>query len=215
VSNIPTRRRGWRADISTWMMMLDRLEHYCRLKSISLDRAALIAVGILPETWEGAFVVFWIDGDPFLSSTNDGREGDDADAIWGWVVDCKERWISVGKEAERINLVEFIDWVSREYQKPHWLEYLENSGHWGAWTSSDELSTSFKDMSPDARREHVSKVLVKHGGNQTHAGKELGISRTRIGQLIGNTKKESRKPLAFSPQDPFGIATKPASKKRS
>ncbi len=71
------------------------------------------------------------------------------------------------------------------------------------------------DKSPEAHRARVIEVVAKHNGNQTHAAKELGISRSRVGQLIKNSEKADRKPLAFSPQDPFGIAKKPPSNRRS
>jgi hypothetical protein len=70
------------------------------------------------------------------------------------------------------------------------------------------------DRTPEQWRAHVKEVLEKHNGNKTHAAKELGITRTRVGQLT-TTDKVERKPLALSPQDPFGIAKKPVSNRRS
>ena len=82
-----------------------------------------------------------------------------------------------------------------------------------------ELETSTKsedyEPSPAERRTNVREVLAKHNGNQTQAAKELGISRARVGQLIKNPGNSGRKPLAFSAQDPFGMAKKPTSNKHS
>jgi hypothetical protein len=71
------------------------------------------------------------------------------------------------------------------------------------------------EMTPEEWRTHVAKVLAEHNGNKTHAGKALGISAERVRQLTQKTEKSDRKPFALSPQDPFGIARKPASNKGS
>ncbi len=82
-------------------------------------------------------------------------------------------------------------------------------------TIIEHSSESDSEMTPEKWREYVGGVLAKHNGNKTHAAKEIGISRARVGQLINNPEKTDRKPLAFSVQDPFGIAKKRASNKRS
>lgn len=65
--------------------MRDRLEHYCCLKTISLDNAALLAVGILPEKPDDLIPIWWIDGTPLMTSDSSGWQGDDSDAIFQWV----------------------------------------------------------------------------------------------------------------------------------
>jgi hypothetical protein len=68
---------------------------------------------------------------------------------------------------------------------------------------------------PEEWRANVAKVLSKHNGNKAHAAKELGISRARVGQLVSSPGKVDRKPLTLSAQDPFGMANKSPSNKRS
>ena len=195
-----------------WIMTEDRLEHFCRLQVISLDKAALIAVGILPEKVYVDAPVWWIDGGQLMGHDSKGWTGDDVDGIFQWVADCKERWISQGKPREGISLVEFINWVSVEYESPHWLKHLEELRLWQKWTAG---STSSINETPAERTKHVIEVLAKHGGNKTNAGKELGISRQRVSQYASKHDESDRKPFTFSAQDPFGLSGKPASKKRS
>lgn len=208
---IPKRKRPWETSFDFWMMS-DRVEHYFKLKTISLDRAVFIAIGMLPERYEPPFPVFFLDGIPFLQSDSHGWEGDDPDVFWSWMDDCKERWISDGGTADGLNLRQFIEWVTREYGEPHWLPELRNSGVWDEWTGRDALQLQNPlTRTPEQWRAHVKKVLQEHDGNQTQAAKALGISRARVGQLVG--PPPDRKGLAGNPQDPFGIAAAPRRKR--
>ena len=195
-------------------MHVDRLEHYCRLKLISLDRAALIAVGILPEKRYVDTPVHWIDGGQVRGDDVKGWTGDDVDEIFQWVKDCKERWISQGKPREGISLVEFINWVSVEYESPQWLKHLEERGLWQKWTADSTLPIEEPETEAE-RLKRVLEVLAKHNGSKTAAGEELGMSRQRVHQYTLKKKNNDCKPPANSAQDPFGLSEKPASKKRS
>lgn len=184
-------------------MFLDRVEHYFRLKSISLDRAAFLAVGLIPEVYEG-FGVPWFDV-LFISNANGYSRGDDADEVWQWMADCKERWVSGGGPSDGLNLREFIDWVCAEYEQPHWLPSLVASGDWERWTSDRHHAT------PEARRALAERLLEKHNGNQSAAAREMGVSRTRINQLLA--RPEKAQPLALKASDPFSLVAKSLNRK--
>ena len=72
---------------------------------------------------------------------------------------------------------------------------------------NDLTSLGKKPLSPEEWRARVSDIVKRHGGNKTKAAAELGITRQRVGQLLasGVDVDLKRKPLAFSPQDPFGL----------
>ena len=61
-----------------------------------------------------------------------------------------------------------------------------------AWDSlkPDEKKAAWNDLSPVARREKAAELVMKHGGNKTRAGAEVGISRERIGQITKEGKPE-------------------------
>ncbi len=202
MAGIYKRKRPWR-DSFCWEFM-DRVEHYFRLKSIPLDKAVFLAVGLIPEKYEG-WGVPWFDT-IFISNARGYEPGDDADAVWQWMEDCKDRWESEGRPTEGLNLREFIDWVSTEYETPHWMRELQASGEWEEWTAHLAVSTS-----PD-RRALARDLLAKHHGNKSAVAREMGISRTRVGQLVDDAKPTQ--PLAVAASDPFGISCKPLKTKR-
>lgn len=124
--NIPSRRKPWTGPTTSWMWA-DRLEHYLRLHSVDLDRAAFLAVGLIPEKFEPPWTVMWFDG-PFLSRDKQGWEGDDADAIWGWMDDAKAQWTAAGGERSGIDLRAFLGWIEATYGRPGWLAIAEAEG---------------------------------------------------------------------------------------
>ena len=73
--------------------------------------------------------------------------------------------------------------------------------------NTDSTSLGKRPLSPAEWRARVLDIVKRHGGNKTKAAAELGITRQRVGQLLGKTVDVDlkRKPLAFSPQDPFGL----------
>lgn len=62
------------------------------------------------------------------------------------------------------------------------------------------------EKTPEERRLHVVAVLAKHGGNKAAAGRELGITGVRVGQIVARQPRISSlaKGLRPDPKDPFG-----------
>lgn len=210
MSHIYRRRDPWSEDTDFWIF-IDRVEHYFRLKTVSLDDAAMLVAGIIPEHYTG-FGFPWFDT-IFISNTGDYDRGDDREALLQWLQDCKDRWLSDGRPSERINFYEFVQWVTREYEQPHWMPALERSGKWGTWTA--HLVTL--EAPTEDRRAMAHALLEKHDGNKAAVAREMGISRTRVNQLLSDNKlavRAERKPLTTTPSDPFGLAAKSLNKKK-
>lgn len=73
-------------------------------------------------------------------------------------------------------------------------------------------SPSGKLETPEEYRQRVLAVVERHGGNKTAAGKELGISRERVRQLV--TPKSQPERVTTNPNDPFN-RTAPTRSKRA
>lgn len=58
---------------------------------------------------------------------------------------------------------------------------------------------------PEARRSHVAQVVERHGGNKEAAGRELGITGQRVGQIVGTKSKNDKasKGALPDPKGPF------------
>ncbi|MEX3922694.1 hypothetical protein AB4Y36_01530 [Paraburkholderia sp. BR10936] len=63
------------------------------------------------------------------------------------------------------------------------------------------------DETPEQRRARVAAVVAKCSGNKTAAGRELGISRQRVDQILASN------PVAPPPSDPFNLSSKAGSKR--
>ncbi len=64
------------------------------------------------------------------------------------------------------------------------------------------------ESSPAKRREKARELLTLHQGNKSAVAREMGISRTRVDQLLGG-KAKARKSLRTSWQDPFNRTRDP------
>ncbi len=120
--------------------------------------------------------------------------------------------------AEVIRLCEKLDFGSWSV----WKAILEQSPTGGDATtertdwsllSEEDKKTAWKVMSPAERRDKALDLVKKHNGNKTAAGKEAGVSRNRIAELIravepagpatGRAPSGKRKPPFRS--SPFGL----------
>jgi hypothetical protein len=79
----------------------------------------------------------------------------------------------------------------------YWLKEIQ-------LTSVFEFGDTTTATSPEARRLKVRELMEKHQGNKAAVARELGITRQRVGQLIGD-RNVGRKALRPTAQDPFGL----------
>jgi len=112
---IPKRKQPWDGRVEDWFCG-DRVEHYLRLRTVDLEVAAFLVVGMLPEIWEGLSKVMWFDG-PYLKSG-----GNDPDEIWGFMEDLKAQWKAAGGSDDGIDFRAFLKWVEVTFERPHWLD---------------------------------------------------------------------------------------------
>jgi hypothetical protein len=117
---IPKRKKPWLGPAASWFCC-DRVEHYLKLRTVDLDQAAFLTIGMLPEVWNLPFTVMWFDG-PFLSSDKEGWKGDDSDTQWGFMEDVKAQWRSAGGAENGIDLRAFLQWVEATFERPHWID---------------------------------------------------------------------------------------------
>ena len=71
---------------------------------------------------------------------------------------------------------------------------------WDAMTQ-DEREAAWNAMTPEQRRAKAPELVKKHNGNKSAAGREVGITHTRIAQLLEGQSKESEAPHT----GPFGL----------
>jgi hypothetical protein len=115
------------------------------------------------------------------------------------------RWLDNDREAS---------FYQQRFTRPELSRWLLAIGMNSVYQFSSETPIA-DELTPEQWRACVADAVVRHNGNKTQAATELGITRQRVSQLTNNPDKTGRKPLAFSAQDPFGMANKPASNKRS
>ncbi|MHB1351987.1 MAG: hypothetical protein ACYC5S_07220 [Thiobacillus sp.] len=63
---------------------------------------------------------------------------------------------------------------------------------WDAMTQ-DEREAAWNAMTPEQRRVKMRELLIKHNGKKTPAGREVGISHTRVAQLLPELKGQRKK----------------------
>jgi hypothetical protein len=147
-------------------------------------------------------------------------------------------WLSLGEEDDEFIPLASVDllglakqlqeaktrdaFVQYRYQLLYWLESAIDNFHaqkfgrvpisnWLYWTQTAS-AYSFDDIeivTPEKRREGVRKLLLECGGNKSEVARKLGISRTRVDQLLLSAKDGNRKPFQLHAQDPFGLRAKP------
>lgn len=86
-----------------------------------------------------------------------------------------------------------------------------------AWLYWSEIDSEFdfvvlESVTPEQRREHVRQLVETCNGNKSEAARRLGISRTRVDQLLSGTQAASS-PLRKDPtgpvaHDPFSFGKK-------
>lgn len=171
-----------------------------------------MAAGVLPEKW--TLVGYpWFDS-ILISKTPDYERGDDREALATWIEDCQMMWLSDGRTDHGINFHDFILWVTNEYEEPHWLDSLKASGLYEEWTRHLQQKSSNRD-------DQISSLMLKHGGNKTRVAEEMGLSRTRLNQLLEKKSETIQEEKALpknqrvaTAADPFGVAAKSLKNKK-
>lgn len=65
---------------------------------------------------------------------------------------------------------------------------------WGSLTP-EQKKAAWNAMDPEARRAKATELVKKHSGDKTAAGREVGITRNRIAQLLRETEGQAEAPL--------------------
>lgn len=90
------------------------------------------------------------------------------------------------------------------------VEWIKNSA------LSSQYEFQFTRETPEQRRKRVARIVEEHGGNKAAAARALGITATRVTQLLQPKESDhGHKPLSFLAHSPFGINSKPSNGKRS
>lgn len=75
---------------------------------------------------------------------------------------------------------------------------------WDAMTE-DEKKAAWGTMMPEQRRAKIRELVKKHGGNKSAAGREVGITHTRVAQLLRKEKELAAPIRTKSNTGPFGL----------
>lgn len=75
---------------------------------------------------------------------------------------------------------------------------------WDAMTQ-DEREAAWGTMTPEQRRAKLRELMKKHGDNKSAAGREVGITHTRVAQLLRKEKELAAPIRTKSNTGPFGL----------
>lgn len=205
------------------------------IKAFSASEAAYLVLGIEPEDKPEETLAShrylmremhksFLDTCGHLRFCIERDRHPDETITWLWTWDHEE--IIFLASTEMVTLLEQVE-AARSYLKLeqyrhltlNWLENgidhfhsqrfsRENLSSWLYWQSinSEFNFEAVNVQTPEMRREHVRNMVQECGGNKSEAARRLGISRTRVDQLISDQKESSSNPLHPQAQDPFGIA---------
>jgi hypothetical protein len=96
--------------------------------------------------------------------------------------------------------IESLNFVEQQFARQDVVDWIKGNA------VKSKYAFELEPETPEKYRAKVQLTVEKHRGNKTKAGKELGISPQRVGQLV-NPKKEPKPPLLRA-NDPFGNASK-------
>ncbi len=156
------------------------------------------------------------DIDPNLTPSGIWRYKDDEEIIGLPSIELKAQFEQVAFARNRQSYVQYryhaLSWLDGAIDKFDSQRFTRDQiSDWLFWK---ELDSEFdfervEVLTPEMRREEVRRLMLECSNNKSEVARRLGVSRTRVDQLLSSDKMSKRKALQLQAQDPFGLARRP------